>query len=93
MIRVKNGPGLLLLVIIAILLALKLMEFPAAGSEQPEPQWEWDSEGKVHDATGQYRTLTDEEVCEQLGWGCERLRKKRSMGAPGSSSDGGGGPK
>ena len=93
MIRAKNGLGLLLVIIIVLFLAMKLMEFPAAGSEGPnedEPQWVWDSEGRVHDVSGKYRTMTDEEVCEQLGWGCPEP-KKRVVGDLASSSDGGGG--
>jgi len=35
---------------------------PAAVSAK-SPQWVWDSQGKVHDATGQYRRLSDEEAC------------------------------
>lgn len=102
MLRVNNGPGrklvyLMLILLLCILISFTLMTFPAAGSAPP-PQWVWDDEGRVTDATGQYRRLTDEEACEMY----DLCPKKRSVstatasvgsgseGSDGGPSDGGG---
>lgn len=94
--RVKNGLGWIqaLVILLALLAAITLMSFPAAGSAPP-PQWVWDDQGRVHDSTGQYRRLSDEEACEMYDL-CRRPLTAKSeaasdpAGSDGGPSDGGG---
>lgn len=95
--RVKNGQGkglayLVLIIFLSIAIGATLMTFPAAGSAPP-PQWVWDEEGQVTDATGQYRRLTDEEACEMYDL-CPQHKSRSSVASAdsGSSSGSEGGP-
>ena len=96
MLRVNNGPGrklvyLMLILLLCILISFTLMTFPAAGSAPP-PQWVWDDEGRVTDATGQYRRLTDEEACEMYDL-CPQVIIMLATAGIGSGSEGSdGGP-
>lgn len=85
---VSNG----LAIVLVILVALIPMRFPAAGSAAASPEWKWDAEGRVHDATGQYRSMTEEEVCREFGW-CREIVRPASLatlGSEGVAGDGGG---
>lgn len=73
--RVNNGLVVLLMALVAVL----PMRFPsAAGSAAASPDWKWDSQGRVHDASGQYRVLTREEACKLFKWDCEEKPKVSS---------------
>jgi hypothetical protein len=81
----SNGLGIA--VVSAILAVTPLV--PVAVSA-PQPEWYWDSEGKVHDASGMYRTMTDDEACTQLGL-CKGITIIYPGIIPGAGGDSGGG--
>jgi len=60
--RFNNGLGIVILV--AVMAVTPLV--PAAVSA-PAPDWKWDSQGRVYDASGNYRSLSDEEACRMYG--------------------------
>lgn len=88
--RDNNGLGILILVVIMAVTPL----VPAAVSAT-SPQWVWDSDGKVSDASGQFRSLTDQEACVLYGL-CKEIKLRDlstdsdSTGSDGGPSDGGG---
>jgi len=84
--RYINGLGI---AIIASVMAVTPL-VPVAMSA-PTPKWVWDSEGKVHDASGMYRSMTDEEACTQLGLCKGSFVHYPEMLAGGGDSSGGGG--
>jgi hypothetical protein len=63
MMRVSNALGVLILIGIMAFTPL----IPQVGMSAQPPQWVWDEDGHVHDATGQFRSLTDAEVAAQFG--------------------------
>lgn len=81
-----NGLGIGILVVIMSVTPL----IPAAVSA-PQPQWVWDANGKVHDASGQYRSLTDEEACRLLDLCKEEKPNKPPLLTDGGDSSGGNG--
>lgn len=84
---VNNGLGAIALS--AIMAVTPLV--PAAVSSSP-PQWVWDEDGRVHDATGQYRPLTEEEACEMYGF-CRNIKIKfASASSSSGDSEGSDGP-
>jgi len=84
--RAKNRLVILLVIAIAVITAITLMGFPAAGSATP-PQWVWDEQGRVTDATGQYVRLTDEEACEMYDL-CPEMAIGIALASVGSGSTG-----
>lgn len=84
--RANNGLGIALLV--AIMAVTPLV--PAAMSVNP-PQWTWDAEGRVSDASGQFRSLTEQEACEMYDI-CRRPQISVTVADQGASGSGGEGP-
>jgi len=87
--RANNGLGIALLVAIMAVTPL----IPAAMSVNP-PQWTWDAHGRVSDATGQFRSLTEQEACEMYDF-CRQPQPpitvaEQGPGSGGDGSDGGG---
>jgi hypothetical protein len=68
----NNGLVVLLVAMVAIL----PMQFPSAAvSAGSSPDWRWDEQGRVYDASGQYRVLTREETCKLFQLKCDDLPK------------------
>lgn len=61
--RYTNGLGIVILMTIMAVTPL----IPHAAMSAPEPHWVWDQDGKVHDANGNYRTMTEEEANDFFG--------------------------
>jgi hypothetical protein len=88
--RVNNELGVLILVVVMALTPLVPYAVGNAAANSP-PIWMWTPDGKVYDASGQYVTISDEELFRIMGW--EWKPKPRFFepdGASLSSNSGGG---
>lgn len=85
MMRLNNGLGIVILVTIMAVTPL----VPAAVSA-PQPLWVWDADGRVHDTSGLYRSISDEEACLLYGF-CKELKKESVATESPVIADGGGG--
>jgi hypothetical protein len=84
--RYMNAIGVLILV--GIMTVTPLVPYAVSA---PPPQWVWDEEGRVSDATGQYRSMTDEEIFEAFGVWPKKAIEYRSVASSGSADGSGGG--